>query len=167
MSSPTDEITFESCKDFCPLSENQKVKVVKVIDGDTLWVSWKYDSDYVKYKLRIRNIDTPEMKSKNTEERLMAQNAKQILSEKCLNQEINVYDVSLDKYGRVLADFSTFDLPSMSEFMLTKSDICHAYKGGKKEVWVFPSSEETKDESVTITETKTITEVIIVDSISL
>jgi hypothetical protein len=123
-----ESLTYEKSKPLLPLYEGQAVKVVKVIDGDTIWASWINDDVAVRYKLRIRGIDTPELRSKNEYEKELAKKAKNVLQDAVMNKIIIVSDISMDKYGgRVLCDFSLEGIPSISEYMLTFPEFCHVF----------------------------------------
>ena len=87
------------------------IKVLKVIDGDT--IDAEIDLGYyikIKKRIRLHGIDTPETrlqsKIKNVEERKAEKSrgliAKARLREICDNNEILVESVGIGKYGRVL-----------------------------------------------------------------
>jgi len=81
--------------------------VIKVYDGDTITLATRlpFDSSPLyKFSVRLNGIDTPEIKTKNPEEKAKAQNCKSALSTLCLNKMVTLENVSLEKYGRVLAD---------------------------------------------------------------
>lgn len=85
-----------------------KAYVIKVYDCDTITVAFKFENsiDMNTYKVSVRfnGIDSPEIKSKNSDEKKCAIKARDYLTELLLNKEIELKDVSYDKYGRILAD---------------------------------------------------------------
>ena len=84
----------------------KKVYVIKVYDGDTITIVYKNESDKKVYKgsLRLRGIDTPEIRTKNKNEKEIAQIAKNRLNTLVFNKYIRLEKIDYDKYGRILAD---------------------------------------------------------------
>lgn len=81
-----------------------KSRVEKVIDGDTV----RLDIDlgftvHWKSNCRLYGINTPELNSKNPEEKIKALEAKQYLIDN-LPTEVTIISRELDKYGRPLVD---------------------------------------------------------------
>lgn len=116
-------------------------KVIKVYDGDTITIATKLKSDenikidkcpVYRFSVRLNGIDTPEMKSKNENEKKHAILAKHFLSEKILGEVVRLENVSIEKFGRVLADVYHNDV-NMNELMIT-NNYAVAYQGGTKEI---------------------------------
>jgi endonuclease YncB( thermonuclease family) len=87
--------------------------VINVYDGDTITIGAYCDSDknkqLFKFRVRLANIDCPELRTTNEEEKEIAIIAREKLKEKIQfseNKTSRVYlkNVKLDKYGRLLAD---------------------------------------------------------------
>lgn len=81
--------------------------VLKVYDGDTITIASRlpYEgSPIYKFQVRLNGIDTPEIKTKNSAEKEKALQCKTALSSLCLSQMVTLENVSLEKYGRILAD---------------------------------------------------------------
>jgi endonuclease YncB( thermonuclease family) len=81
--------------------------VIKVYDGDTITIVSKlpYDkSPLYKFSVRINNIDCPEIKGSDADEKQCAKIAKQRVSELILNRNIELRNLGTEKYGRILAD---------------------------------------------------------------
>lgn len=82
--------------------------VIKVYDGDTITVANKLpiinDDTVYRFSIRLKGIDTPEIKGKTEDERTAAKLARDIVSEKILHKHILLKNVSMEKYGRILAD---------------------------------------------------------------
>ncbi len=98
-----------------------KAKIINVVDGDT--VDAEVDLGFtvwVKVRFRLYGIDTPEVNSKNPLERQKAQEAKQFVEERLLNQTRIIQTYKTDKYGRWLAEiFIDGDL-SINEALLNE-----------------------------------------------
>ena len=71
----------------------RKLKVVKIIDGDTITA---LDEQNTSFKIRLYGIDAPESKQ------AFGQKAKQALSSAISSQNITVVDHGPDIYGRML-----------------------------------------------------------------
>jgi micrococcal nuclease len=84
-------------------------KVIKVYDGDTITVATslpfrdKPETVY-RFSVRLKGIDTPELRTKCPEEKQVAQLARNALAELCLGQIVQLQDVGTEKYGRLLAN---------------------------------------------------------------
>jgi micrococcal nuclease len=86
--------------------------VIRVIDGDTLLVSarpWPQQS--VEVYVRLRGIDTPELKSKCARGQEAAEAAKQFLEQLASGSStVKLSRISADKYfGRIVADVALED----------------------------------------------------------
>jgi endonuclease YncB( thermonuclease family) len=112
----------------------KKVYVIKVYDGDTITIASKlsFHSQWYRWSVRIRGIDCPELKSKNIEEKEIAQKAQQFLSNFILHKQVNIHNISKDKYGRLLCDVF-FQNKNISDIMIEKK-LAVKYFGGKKQV---------------------------------
>jgi micrococcal nuclease len=114
-------------------------KVVKVYDGDTIYIA----SDEIKcpmpnktfrFAIRIKHIDTPEIRTKNAEEKALAKKAKHAMEELVLNKYVTLEEVEHEsKWGRILAVVKVNGV-TISDVML---EMGHAkpYEGGHKENW--------------------------------
>ena len=113
-----------------PIAEG---RVIKVYDGDTITIAAKlpyHDSLLYRFSVRLNGIDTPEIKGKDEDEKLAAQNAKRALENLILNKMVTLKNNTLEKYGRILADVHYEDI-HLNEWMLKN---CYAvkYDGGTK-----------------------------------
>lgn len=107
--------------------------VIKVYDGDTITIASRlpYDgSPLYKFSVRLNGIDTPEIKTKNAEEKAKALRCKQALSELCLNRFVSLENVDLEKYGRILADVHC-DGIHLNQYMIDNG-FAVSYDGGHK-----------------------------------
>lgn len=108
-------------------------KVIKVYDGDTITIASKLpykSSEIYRFSVRLRGIDSPEIKSKSPVEKELAMNSKMSLSNVILGQMVDLKNVSTEKYGRILADVY-IDNVNISKWML-ENKLAVPYDGGKK-----------------------------------
>lgn len=112
-------------------------KVDRVYDGDTFYCYVKGHNpiDNRPVGIRIRGIDTAEMKDSDPRNHKKAQKAKEVvISEIKKARTIHLYNVNLDdKYGRVLATVFC-DRRDLAKILLEKK-LAKKYDGGKKEFW--------------------------------
>jgi micrococcal nuclease len=110
-SEPTNSPTMESSK----LYPDVKVtRLLRVIDGDTFACDIDEHSAIAgkNISIRLRGINTPELRSKNEEERKSAILEKQRLSDLLYNaQDIELRNLGRDKYFRIDADVYIDDEP--------------------------------------------------------
>lgn len=97
-------ITYEQTKPFVPTITY--CKVIKVYDGDTITVAARLPGDTVIYRFSVRlaGIDSPEIKSKNPREHERAVFVRDRLHELVYSKIVLLHNVSIEKYGRILAD---------------------------------------------------------------
>jgi micrococcal nuclease len=108
-------------------------KVIKVYDGDTITIASKLpykSSEMYRFSVRLRGIDSPEIKSKSLAEKELAMNSKMALSNLILGQIVELKNVSTEKYGRILADVY-IDNVNVNTWML-ENKLALPYDGGKK-----------------------------------
>jgi endonuclease YncB( thermonuclease family) len=108
-------------------------KVIKVYDGDTITIASKLpykSSQMYRFSVRLRGIDSPEIKSKSLAEKELAMNSKTCLSNLILGQIVELKNVSTEKYGRILADVY-IDNVNVNTWML-ENKLALPYDGGKK-----------------------------------
>ena len=116
--------------------------VVKIYDGDTITVATPLDVDWRRYwscgkpptlyrfRVRLRGIDSPEIKGSSEEEKAKAVVSRDALSAQILGQEVELRNVGNEKYGRVLADVY-FRKVHMNQWMLEQG-YARPYDGGTK-----------------------------------
>ena len=113
----------------------KKGTVVKVYDGDTITVANTLpiidDDTIYRFSVRLNGIDTPEIKGKNEDEKQAAKNARDALSKLILHKEIELKNVSSEKYGRLLADIYLGDI-HLNQWMIDER-YAVKYDGGHKE----------------------------------
>ena len=79
------------------------VNIVSVYDGDTVWAEFDIKGFKIKNKLRFLNINTPELRGKNEEEKAKAIEAKEFVKNLIEGERVMVYIHKLDPYYRHLA----------------------------------------------------------------
>lgn len=114
--------------------------VVKVYDGDTITVAtgldngffcWPRNAVVYRFRVRLRGIDTPEIKGSEKAKAILARDA---LSAHIMGQEVELQNLGNEKYGRVLADVY-FNGSHMNQWMLEQG-YAQAYDGGSKQPWL-------------------------------
>lgn len=110
----------------------KKVYVIKVYDGDTITIVYENESDKKVYKgsLRLRGIDAPEIRTKNKNEKEIAQIAKNRLNTLVFNKYIRLEKIDYDKYGRILADIYVKN-KNISDLLISER-LGVKYDGGTK-----------------------------------
>ena len=122
-------------KPFIP--EIRAGKIVRVYDGDTVTIAARMQIDGVdipklfRYSVRLRRIDSPEMKTKNKKEKELAIKSRDALSQLIMGKMVSFIDVEYDKYGRILAEVLTEDGINVSDWMI-KCGYAVTYDGGTK-----------------------------------
>jgi len=106
--------------------------VIKVYDGDTITVASRMWGTYYRFPVRLRGIDCPEMKSPDN---VIAKIAQKKVSDLILNKRVYLTEVSMDKYGRLLAKVSYHGV-DISAFLLGQK-LAVPYDGGAKTIVVW------------------------------
>jgi endonuclease YncB( thermonuclease family) len=111
-------------------------EVLRVIDGDTfearvhVWPGLD-----VNTKIRLRNIDAPELHARCADEAAKAQAARTALETMLATGPVTVSRIGIDKYGgRVDALAATRDTPDISAALLT-GGFARSYDGGRRGSW--------------------------------
>lgn len=119
-----------------------RVKVLKIVDGDTVDVDIDLGFGIVLKEERVRlvGIDTPESRTRDKVEKAFGLAAKdrvkQLLANKSgpiLKTQINKKGEDMKgKFGRILGDFKSADGKLVTEIMIEEGH-CVPYFGGSKE----------------------------------
>lgn len=107
--------------------------VVKVYDGDTITVASTLGSVLYRFRIRLRGIDTPEIKGSSEEEKAMALVARDALSAQIMGHQVYLRNLGNEKYGRILADVYLNNV-HMNQWMMQQGH-ARAYDGGTKLGW--------------------------------
>lgn len=126
-----DSLTYANTIPFIPPIEIGKV--IKVYDGDTITIGSILLNKPYRFSVRLRGIDTPEMKGGNAHEKELAIKARDELSKRIMNKIVKLKNIETEKYGRILADVY-LEEECMNEWLINEG---HAkkYDGGHKESW--------------------------------
>jgi len=119
--------TWETTKPYVP--QVRYGYVIKVYDGDTITVASRIWGTYYRFSVRLRGIDCPEMKS---DDKVIAMIAQKKVSDLILNKRVYLTEVSMDKYGRLLAKVSYHGV-DVSAFLLGQK-LAVPYDGGTKTI---------------------------------
>lgn len=112
----------------------KNIKYLRNYDGDTITVNIEHVPSIIgeEISVRVRGIDTPEIRGKTSCEKTLAKSAK-ILVAKLLSDatHLDLIDISRDKYFRILSNVS-FDNKDLS-LKLIENHFAVPYDGEKKE----------------------------------
>ena len=122
-----------------------KFGIHRVIDGDTFTIDWYENSPYEgkDISIRVRGVDTPEMKGKCPSEKVMANTARTALISKLKGvnglAKIHLSDLGRDKFGRILAkvyvqDSYLSEYEDLAEYLINNG-YGRAYNGSKRDGW--------------------------------
>ena len=129
------EAELEKIPHFNEILNGKEVEayVWECYDGDTMkaivtipTVPKRSPIHKVKITCRLYGIDTPERRTKDLNEKRMANLARDALCHKILNKTIKITIDGIDKYGRILAK-----IPEVEEYLLS-NNYGYPYKGGSK-----------------------------------
>lgn len=127
-------ITWDETVEFTyPITSGH---VIKVYDGDTITIASKMpyeNSQLFRFNVRLNGIDTPEIKSKDENEKALAKKARDSLSQLIMNKNIALKNVKNEKYGRILADVYLDDL-HINKWMI-EQQFAVEYDGKTKKIW--------------------------------
>ena len=127
--------TYDNLQPFIP--EIRRGKVVRVYDGDTITIAAKIVIDgkeiakLHRFNVRLRGIDSPELRTTNSRERALAVQSRDKLASFIMSEMVTLENVAYDKYGRILAVVKTKDGIDISEWML-ENNLAVKYNGGTK-----------------------------------
>ena len=134
ISAPADPITWQTTVPFVPPVTIGKV--IKVYDGDTITVATKLpmkNSPVYRFPVRLAGIDSPEIKGKSEVEIELAKKSRDALSALILEKDVELKNVSTEKYGRLLADVYIGRI-HINRWMLDNK-YAVPYDGGTKSQW--------------------------------
>jgi endonuclease YncB( thermonuclease family) len=111
-------------------------EVLRISDGDTFEARVQvWPGIAITTLVRLRGIDTPELRARCPEERMKAEAARAALAKILAEGGVEIGAVTLDKYGgRVDADASTRSTPDVSSALL-RAGMARHYAGGQREGW--------------------------------
>ena len=108
----------------------QQVSVASVYDGDTFKINCKYSIFCKAIPVRVRGVDTPEIKGTAREKKL-AQMAKEFTQAFLDQKPITLTDCGRDKYFRLLCDVTNADGEDLATELIRR-ELGDPYNGGTK-----------------------------------
>lgn len=124
---------------------NSEGKIVSVYDGDSVHIVLPLnlikmndttninEVKLYKFNCRLNGLDTPEIRTKNIQEKEFGLKVRDILRDKILNKIVKVKCGDFDKYGRLLVDIYLEDL-HINKWLIDNG-YANNYDGGKKTKW--------------------------------
>jgi endonuclease YncB( thermonuclease family) len=112
-------------------------RVIDVIDGDTIRVEISLTDDLsLTTSIRVRGIDTPELRGKCAAERALAERARSALRSLLPpDTRVTISRLARDKYGgRYDADVETADGRSLARALID-AGLARPYTGGPRRGW--------------------------------
>lgn len=128
-----DKLTKYNTKKFIPPIENVDVKVIAVYDGDTITIGCLFFDSAYQFKVRIKGIDTPEIRTRDAVEKQYAKHIRKLLLKKIMTKNVVLKDLSYDKYGRILAEVFCEDV-NIGQWLI-ENRLAVQYGGGKKKAF--------------------------------
>lgn len=115
-----------------------KVKIRRIVDGDTVDVDIDLGFDMILSKQRIRlyGIDTPESRTRDKEEKFYGKLSAKFLKEQCKNSSEIFLKTYLDKkgkFGRILGELIV-DGVNINKMMIEKYMAVEYYGQSKNEI---------------------------------
>lgn len=109
-----------------------KVKLGRVLDGDTfkVYLACSYKLFCSSVSVRVRGIDTPELRSQDPQEKQKAKEARAFTKKFLESGKIRLKDCTKDKYFRLLCDVYV-NKENLAERLL-EADLAVPYAGGAK-----------------------------------
>ncbi len=109
--------------------------VISVYDGDTFTIEAEtWPGQWVRKKIRVNGIDTPEIRTKCKSEKALGYKARDFAVD-LLGEKVILKNISDGKFaGRNLADVYLSDGRNFSEIMIS-SGLARIYNGGKRSGW--------------------------------
>jgi len=129
-------VNWENTVPFVPPID--KGLVIKVYDGDTITIAARLPylgSPLYRFQVRLKDIDSPEMRGKTQDEKDAAKLSQRALSDLILNKTVYLKDCANEKYGRLLANVYV-DIENGSQIHINQwmieNGYAISYDGGKK-----------------------------------
>lgn len=111
----------------------EDISIASVYDGDTFKINLNCSLAVYceKVPVRVRGVDTPEIKGKTAREKDLAQKAKSFTKNFLANGPISLSHCGRDKYFRLLCDVTNAEGKNLAQELI-KHKLGYAYDGGKK-----------------------------------
>lgn len=124
----------DNVKEISFANEIKEAKIVSVYDGDTIKVVFPLADTLYKWNCRLEHVDTPELRTKNENEKKYGYIVRDKLREKILNKVFNIKCNDFDKYGRLLIEILQEDDVTINQWLIDNK-YAFKYEGGTKESW--------------------------------
>lgn len=141
LSGRSDEAEIESVSRLCGISEAYTLegrstlgKVTKVLDGDSLRVAIPAGRQAWTFPVRIENIDCPEVRTRNEQEKILGYMTKEHVESLVLDKIVALKLCEFDKFGRLLAKVYTKEGVNVAEDLIERG-LAVKYKGGERKCW--------------------------------
>ena len=108
-------------------------KVIKVYDGDTFTMISKLpysEGPIYRFSVRMNGIDSPEIKGQTNNEKELAKQSRDALSNLILGKIVTLKNITTEKYGRILADVYMGNVCVNNWMLINKYAV--KYDGGTK-----------------------------------
>lgn len=107
-------------------------KVVSVYDADTMTIDIDLGFNItIREKVRVYGIDTPELRTRNKEEKKLGYKARDLVRDKVLGKKVGLKAYKPGKFGRYLVDVYYDDINLAEELIDAK--LALPYFGEKKD----------------------------------
>jgi micrococcal nuclease len=147
---PYKDSTYENTPEYTLNNLRQKVKILRVLDGDTVDIALYHEASKHIYRHRVRlyGIDTPEKRPSLLDPNRQAEIAASLRAKQALEQRVKENDFILvalfyqtDKYGRQMCTFYDKNGDDINQWMIQQG---HAYEyHGKTKKKFNPNSDAT------------------------
>ena len=99
-----ESISVSDCKSYVPFISH--ARVIKVYDGDTIIIATvlKNDPNIYRFTVRLFGIDTPEIRTRDLEEKRLGYEARDFVRNLILDKIVTIECLPFDKYGRILGN---------------------------------------------------------------
>lgn len=110
-------------------------KCVDVYDGDTITIAFMLHKHPYKFKCRLANLDTAELRTQDQNELKHAKFARDRMKQLILNKVIYIHSGKWDKYGRLLIWVRTDPHGCLINELMIKENLGYYYDGKKKKTF--------------------------------
>ena len=104
-------------------------KILKIYDGDTFTIGFRFGTKFYKKSVRIEGIDTPELHSKVEKEAKLCRLGREFAKERYLDELVHVLMKENDKYGRILVELFDRETGESINRMMVQHKFARTYGG--------------------------------------
>ena len=94
--------TKENTPKFTFDNHTVTARIVDCYDGDTVTAIFRFQQIYYQFKIRLFGIDTPEIRTRDLEEKRLGYEARDFVRNLILDKIVTIECLPFDKYGRIL-----------------------------------------------------------------